>query len=816
MRRLIALFLFSFSVAVAGDVGRYIVELDGAPAADLAIREQKTVSRRLSVLKQYRVTVQQQQRILRHVLKRYGINVVNSLDTLANAVVVRMPPEMARVLRRLSGVKRIYPSLPVQPAMDSALVLHHVPEAWAWMGFERAGEGIKIAILDSGIDTTHAAFQMPDLPMPEDYPLGNNAEDLALTTNKVIVYRNYESLYDLEKPAGSRDCRGHGTSVAACAAAVPVTAPLARISGVAPRAYLGAYKVFPGCSGQAAMDDVIVKAMEDAIRDGMNVLNLSLGGAPTRRPEADIMQAAVHRASALGVVVVESAGNDGSDPGTVGDAGKSGESTIMVGASQNGRVFVETAIVSGVAYEALAGDGPKPDPPVIAGQLQDVSLLDGDGLACHELPAGSLAGNVAFILRGTCYFREKLNNAQAAGAVAALVYTDHREKVVMSVLDATLPAMMISHEDGLAIKNQFPTSPGATVANSRAAKILTSAGRRSVGTSTLPVTLDFRGTPRPIADNEIVDFSSRGPAPNDAIKPDLVAVGANVYTAHSKYAGTNGEEYTIGTGTSFSSPIVAGAAAALMAARPNLTPQLYRSLLVNTAQILADDEGLPLPVMDQGAGRLDLEAAMRGTLAANPVSVSFGTSQGTVDQVRQILVTNVGIYPETCSVSVTPFDPGAAPTVSHTSFTLPAGQSQYVGVRFSGTSLPPGVYQGYIHIQGTRPEADIHLPYWHAVGSGIAKYVTVRSAPSAGTPGEVLSDLIYVRVSDQYGVAITDPLPEITVQEGGGEVVHLSASLAFPNTVWFKVKLGPEAGENVFKITAGAASATVVIRGENP
>lgn len=820
MRRLVTLFLLLLSVAAAQEARRYyIVELTGEPAAEAVIAEEDTQRRGVRdrrSLRMGRERVRREQMILRRILERHQVGVEHSLDTLVNAVVVRTSPKLAEILEGLPGVKGVHRSGEVRPAMDRAVVLQTVRDAWAWAGFERAGEGVKIAIIDSGIDVEHPAFQAPSLTMPSGYPLGNNAEDVAFTSSKVIVYRNYESLYTLQDPASPRDYSGHGTSVAMCAAGVVRTAPLATISGVAPQAYLGAYKVFPGRTESSARDDVILQAMEDAVRDGMDILNISIGSTPTRDPAADIFQAAVDRAAALGVLVVRSAGNDGPDPGTIGEASKAGESTIAVGASENDRLFGSTATVSGTDYLARAGGGPKPAAP-ITGQLYDVSLLDdGTGRVCEELPAGSLTGMVAFIFRGECNFSVKLNNAEAAGAVAALLYTHSGPMTTMSVGDATLPGMMISNEDGLAVKSLFDSASAASTLGWPYAKQGQALRKRFANGGTLPVTLDFQQQPYPFADNRVADFSSRGPAPHNVIKPDMVGIGANVYTAKSADHGDAQQGYRVIGGTSFSAPTVAGAAAVLMAARPNLSIRQYRSLLVNTAEILKDDAGRPLPVQHQGAGRLNLAAAVRGALTANPVSVSFGTGDGTIGQLRQILVSSTGIFPDVVSVSVVPHDPGPAPTVSHNSFYLLAGQSKYLGVQFNASGLVPGEYQGYIHLQGTRPETQMHLPYWHAVGSGTPHYLTNLSAPDSGAPGATLNWLIYLRISDEYGVAITDPLPNVVVQEGGGEVVSLGASSTYPGTVFIRVKLGPAEGNNVFAISAGSLSTTITVEGKNP
>ena len=488
---------------------------------------------------------------------------------------------------------------------------------------------MKIAIIDTGIDVEHAGFQDPSLPIPDGFPRANTDADLAFTNRKVIVARSYADLFAAVDPdASPRDHVGHGTATAMAAAGVSNTGPLAMISGVAPKAYLGSYKVFgsPGVN-DGATDAAILKAIDDAVADGMDVISMSLGTIEATRIEDDIEVVALERAAALGVIVVIAAGNDGPDPSTIGSPGTA-PSAITVGASKNDRAFGASATLEGSApVLAIPGAGANSATPITA-------PLAAVGTICTA-PAASLKGRIAFILRGTCTFEVKLNNAQAAGAIAALVYTVETDPdpFTMGVGTATLPASMIAYADGTAIQQTLAQNPSPVT------------------------TLSFTLGPVIVSTDGLVAFSSRGPNVDLNVKPDLSAVGTNFYTATQKFD-TNGEMYdptgyTVSQGTSFSTPLIAGAAALLKAARPGLSMAQYRSLLIDNAGAASGG------VQQRGAGILDMSAPLRSTVAAVPAVVSFQVGNGDPNVSRNLTISNIGTTATAFQLTAVPT--GAAP-----------------------------------------------------------------------------------------------------------------------------------------------------------
>ena len=243
--------------------------------------------------------------------------------------------------------------------LDRAVVVDKVIDAWTLVGVDRAGLGVKIGIIDTGIDNGHPGFQDPSLPVPPGFPKVNDASDQAFTNNKVIVARSYASLFaSFDPDTSARDRSGHGTGVAMTAAGVMNAGPLATIRGVAPKAYLGSYKVFgsPGFNDNAA-ESAVLTAIDDAVADGMDVINMSLGDNLPSLLTNDTEVLALDHAASMGVIVVVAAGNSGPDLHTVSTPATS-RSAIAVGATANDRSFSASATVGGTQFLTIPGSGP--------------------------------------------------------------------------------------------------------------------------------------------------------------------------------------------------------------------------------------------------------------------------------------------------------------------------------------------------------------------------------------------------------------------------------------------------------------------------
>ncbi|MBI2685114.1 MAG: S8 family serine peptidase [Acidobacteria bacterium] len=729
-----------------------------------------------------------QQNVRTAIASRFGARaqVRDFTEVVMNALIVEAKAGEAE-LSAIPGVKRVWPVYEVHPELDRAVGLLQISKVWESVGgSEKAGAGTKIGILDSGLDLKHPAFQSNTLAAPDGFPKASNDEIRGQLNGKVIVYRSYERMAGFEE--SSADNSGHGTAVAMAAAGMRVKSPLAEIQGAAPAAWLGVYKVFGGPNGASSTTAIVTKAIDDAAADGMDALNFSFGFLPQARAAYDPLLPAIERAGSLGISFFKSNGNSGplrlsgSTP-SLGNAG------LTVGASWTDRIFASGIRVNGGdPLVAIAGDGPAPAGPVTA-PFKDIASIDPTALACQSLPAGSLSGTVALILRGDCTFETKLKAAEAAGAVAAVVYTHAASPnvSVMAVGTAALPAVMIGNRDGLRVKSVLGANPDSTVF--------------VAFDNTVPFLIDADG---------ISSFSSRGPGPDGGIRPDLLAIGEEILTA-AQSSNKNGEVYSasgfaVVDGTSFSSPLVAGGYAVLKAGRPGLTPAQYRSLLVNTAQQIPASEVRSAPVQVGGAGRLDLQAALRGRLTMEPVSISFGLGGQRVDMSKTLRIQSVTAGVGTWRVEVDSGD-DVKPIVEPSEFSLGAADTVDLRVKFSG-DLQLGEYQGFLLLrrldaeEGERPQ---RVAYWYGVPTGKPAAATfVPGAPSSAAAGSTVS--LPLLVTDAIGAGTPLETPKVTVLEGSGDFVDAtSAEEAFPGYWLIRLRMGSVTGQaNRFRIEVGS------------
>ncbi|HLK49488.1 MAG TPA: S8 family serine peptidase [Bryobacteraceae bacterium] len=842
----------AFSQLVAN---RYTLLLNDPP---VSARFATRVEMQSAAAVQYRAQMETRQRAVLSQLASRNVAVTGHVTTLLNAIFVVAPPSRVPELQAIPGVAAVRPMRHFKMLLNRAVGLMNGPAAWALPaigGQSNAGKGMKIAIIDTGVDQTHPAFQDSSLTMPAGFPIctTGHPEDCAFTNSKVIVARSYvRQLAGFTSktpdsptcatnlscsndnsvappPATSqpddytpRDHIGHGTATASAAAGNQNTGTVA-FTGMAPKAYLGNYKIFgsPGVN-DLPTDDVMILAIEDALKDGMDVASMSIGGPafsgaldagaacgiPAGQP-CDPVAFAFETAAKAGMVIVVAAGNAGSDTLAVSgnypyfnsiNSPADAPSVITVGATTNSHAL--TPVVSVAAAGAPANvknlAAQLTDATFFpsqlgasSGVLVDITTLGNDGTACSALPAGSLKGKWALVMRGTgtnCLLSDKATNVALAGGLGAVFYmSDATPPSIATGLTFDGPAVSISNTDGLALKSYLAANPGALVTIDVAGQEMD-----------LSVFNGAEGISPPIAPNQVASYSSFGPAPDGTIKPDLVATGGldvnlspapGMYVATQNYDPTLGPQgnlysanrYAAADGTSFATPLVAGAAALIKQAHPTYTAGQVKSALVNSAaQDTTTDDGYidvngiqqpPRTVNVQwlGAGRLDAAAALKATVTAEPATVSFGyLAAGALPITKALTITNKGAASATITVAVAPNGAAASATVAtdKQTLTIAAGASATLNVTLSGSVPSAGSYSGAVTLSVAGALA-ARIPYLFLVPDGVPyNFFPYANTGLQGTPGQDVG-WIAVQVIDQYGVPVSGNSVPFTVRPAG-------------------------------------------------
>ncbi|WDE10705.1 S8 family serine peptidase [Thalassomonas haliotis] len=490
------------------------------------------------------------------------------------------------------------------------------------------GEDVIIGVLDTGIWPEHPSFA-DDGSYSDPASIGwqgicDQGDDPAFTcSNKLIGARFYndsfKARYEIQTDLGEflspRDADGHGSHTASTAggnegvAASVSGFDAGAVSGIAPRARIAVYKtcwnsdyVSPeGENERGCFYGDNMAAIDQAVVDGVDVINFSIGGSRTdlTTPPA----AAMLRASQAGVFVAVSAGNDG-DNNTAETVGTPAPWVTSVGASTySGTVPTNAIKVTSRTPEellvAIEGAITKPfqDSGTVNGQVVIAEPL----LGCFENEtaaaldnAEAISGNIALISRGECAFTEKVERAQLAGATAVIVYSDDREPTALGGDKSyDIPGVMISKTDGVALNGAITGGEVVEIT-------------MGLGIST---TVEQTG-------NTMADFSSQGPnsASYDIIKPDITAPGYHILaaTTAAPMFDPHGNSFKYLNGTSMSSPHIAGMAALFKQTNSSWSPAQIKSALMTTARqdVTKSDGSTPADPFDFGAGHAQPVQAM--------------------------------------------------------------------------------------------------------------------------------------------------------------------------------------------------------------
>ena len=771
------------SVSAAGREVPVIVVLEGECLADQHVRELSAGNPKTSVssaMATRLAKIQAEQAALEARLRALGARVTARITRVANALALRIPEDQLEALAILPGVRRVQRERMYRPALETSVPFVSAPAAWSPAAGNLTGEGVRVGIIDSGIDYLHADFGGSG--SSADYTNNDPAviEAGSFPTAKVVGgYDFVGDDYDSTGRDGSPDrvpdldpldpqTQGHGTHVAAIAGGYGVLTNNATFAGpydqavdfrqfkvgpgVAPRAGLYALKVF-GKAG-LTVSSLVAEALDWAadpdqngdLSDRLDVVNLSLGHVFGVSTPGDLEVSAVTRLTALGCVVCAAAGNNGNTHFVMAGPAVAAPAIAVANSIDNGAAF---SVIRVNAPERIAGDYVAEEalftPQLaVAGPVTARLVMADPVQACQPLTnTTGLTGKLALIDRGSCYFVDKVRAAMNAGAVGVIVVNNvDGPPIAMGgvgdMSDLSIPAVMISWADGEVLKAHVAEDVEVTLAA-------------------------FAATARPELADQLNEGSSRGPAlPDLGVKPELAAPGTDI-TAAQAGSGTEG---IARSGTSMASSHAAGAAALLKQAHPDWPVADLKAALMNTAVATHTSKGGPIPESRAGAGRLHAQAAAQARVVAQAESGdgSVGLSFGALDLAeafetsRDIRVVNHGSEPVNYAVVVsnTVTEAGVTLSSSTPSFTVPAQGTVRVPVqlqvdptrldRQGDSSTPSRIGQwprqtlfeasGQVWLQSATHR--LHVP-WYVVVRALSEMGA--AATSVGVPAEAAATL---------------------------------------------------------------------------
>jgi subtilisin family serine protease len=549
------------------------------------------------------------------------VEIVFRYRAALNGVAARLTPGEAAAVASLPGVAHVERQTILHPLTDNGPDWMGAPGIWngsSTAGLSGTqGEGVVVGIIDTGVNTDHPSFA--DIGPVDGYNHNNPRlahYGVCAPQNPLLCNDKLIGLYDFTG-TGPEDDVLHGSHVASTVAGNRLDARLIAptmtyertISGVAPHANIISYKV---CSSLeypelgACPVDAILAGIDQATLDLVDVINFSIGGGPGE-PWTDPLALAFFGSRAAGIFVATSAGNNGPGENTVGRPANAPWVTSVAASTHDRKLINSLVNMSGGAAAAPADIEGKSLTTPYGPALIVYAGNYGDALCQNPFPAGTWTqGEIVVCDRGVAGRVQKSFNVAAGGAGGFVLANDAPSGDSLVADSYALPGVQIGFTAGSTLKNWLTSGSGHTASIS--------------GTT---VDID------PVHGDIMAGFSSRGPngpAP-DIIKPDITAPGADIFAAfHTPDPLNPGpDEYGIISGTSMSSPHLAGSATLLRALHPDWSPDQVRSALMTTAfttpqgekevhPVLKEDGVTPADPFDTGAGRVDLSRAGRAGL----------------------------------------------------------------------------------------------------------------------------------------------------------------------------------------------------------
>ena len=657
-----------------------------------------------------------------------GAKVGQRYEGVYGGLAVRLPADQIAKLLALPGVAAVQADklnhIDATPVDDGDASFIGANAAYDALGSSAtAGQGVIVADIDTGVWPEHPSFAnrsdlSPPPPTADGHPRACNFGTDPLTgvpftcNDKLIEGQvfldTYNSLFHDELyPDSARDSNGHGTHTTSTAAGNPIAHPLlfgvdrGPIQGIAPGAYVMSYKAL---GPQGGFDSDLVAAIQQAVYDGANVINYSIGPNTPQSAYTSPDDLAFLDAFDAGVFVSASAGNSG--PGTVAHLGP-WETTV--GASTLQRAFTSTATLTATGGDTLQITGSSIMPgistptPVVEASDPPYS----DAICNHPAAPGTFTGEIVICVRGVNGRVQKGFNVLQGGAAGMFLINPVVEDTETD--NHFLPAVHFDAPAGNQLQAFMSGHTGVTATFTDGVK---SNGQGDV----------------------MAAFSSTGPG-GDFLKPDIAAPGVQVLAGNTPTptdvaSGPAGQLYQAIAGTSMSAPHITGSAALVLALHPGLSPAEVKSALMMTANrgVVEADGSTPANPFDDGAGRVDLngvvgpglvmdvsQSQMDGVLTdaihrvdLNEPSVYDPSLPGTVTTTRTF--TNIDSKSGTYSVHVSSGLPGGI-TVSPSTIVVKPGKTASVNVTLDGVDGTVGTwYFGQIDLVQANGPHHLHLP----------------------------------------------------------------------------------------------------------
>jgi len=710
---------FRPAAAAANGPVRVLVALDGASVAQHeanAIRAGVALSDRQR--SSIRSDLQQQQQAVAARIAAIGGKVIYAYQDAVNGMSVTIDATKVGQLAGLSGVENVRPARIVRPDNVQAAQYVNAPQVWdGATGF--TGHGVTIGVIDTGIDYTHANFGGPGTEAAYD---DADARDTTLEgdefNEKVVGGFDFVGdFYDAEaEDPGDQipqpdpdplDCDGHGSHVAGTAAGYGVAGGTTYTGpynpgiyaatqftigpGIAPEAMIRSYRVF-GCGGSAT-SDVIVAAINRAVADDVDVINMSLGSPFGRNDDLDSV--AANHAVQAGIAVVASAGNSGPAAYITGSPGAA-DRVISVAAIDASRAEMPGALIN------LPGGGSIPainanEAPLPTGPMQVKVLRNPDGtvsLGCDPEEYVDVEGKLVVTLRGSCARAARAVFGEQAGAAA----------VVMINTTTAFPPFEGPIEGNPDTGEEFlVTIPFLGVRGllgpdpEEDPDLLVAADGQTV--TLTPSTVDNPGY------QIMASFTSGGPRNVDSVqKPDVTAPGVSVFSTNED----SGNRGAYNSGTSMAAPVVSGVAALMVQAHPTWLPEAIKGAIMNTAEAGASKIVSGYNTRLAGTGVVQADRAV-STVAytstpggRNTLSYGYEPLQGAYSESHPLTINNTGSAEVTFDLSVQTVGNqlGADVTFSEDPVALPAHGSKTVTVTVTLSAdevaaLPPAVASNF-------------------------------------------------------------------------------------------------------------------------